>query len=135
MFARNVSMSLKPNSVPEFTLKLERGVLPLLRKQQGFWGLIAFVSQDGSEAIGVILWDQKENADAYGRRTYRKVLKVLSNVIEGTPQAQACEVSNTTLRMMEGWKALAKEREKIAQLEIHEVSRSAFHKLAAPLPA
>jgi hypothetical protein len=33
MFAREVSMHLKPNSVPQFTEKLEREILPILRKQ------------------------------------------------------------------------------------------------------
>jgi hypothetical protein len=36
MFARRVYMHLKPNSVAEFTQRLEKDVLPLLRKQKGF---------------------------------------------------------------------------------------------------
>ena len=43
MFARRVSMQLKPNSVPEFTQRIEKDVLPLLRKQKGFQGEIMFV--------------------------------------------------------------------------------------------
>jgi len=36
MFARRVYMHLKPTSVPEFTQRLEKDILPLLRKQKGF---------------------------------------------------------------------------------------------------
>jgi len=34
MFARSAYMHLKPNSVAEFTQRLEKDVLPLLRKQE-----------------------------------------------------------------------------------------------------
>ena len=96
MFARNVSMRLKPNSVTEFTRTLENEVIPLLRKQKGFQDEITFVVSGGTEAVGVSLWDQKENAEAYDRGTYPQVLNALSKVIEGTPNVQAYEVSNST---------------------------------------
>jgi len=96
MFARNVSMRLKPNSVAEFTKTLENEVIPLLRKQKGFQDEITFVVPGGTEAVGVSLWDQKENAEAYDRGTYPQVLNALSKVIEGTPNVQAYEVSNST---------------------------------------
>ena len=95
MFARNVSMRLKPNSVAEFTKTLENEVIPLLRKQKGFQDEITFVVPGGTEAVGVSLWDQKENAEAYDRGTYPQVLNALSKVIEGTPNVQAYEVSNS----------------------------------------
>lgn len=127
MFARNVSLCLKPHSLLLFTLILEREVLPLLREQRGFWGLIVFVTQDGSRALATSLWYQGENANAYSRRTYPEVLKALVNVIEGPPQVQAGEVSNSIIRRMMESKALMKE---IPQLEIYEVDSRTFHKLA-----
>ena len=96
MFARNESIRLKPNSVTEFTRTLENEIIPLLRKQKGFQDEIAFVVPGGTEAVGVSLWDQKENAEAYDRGTYPQVLSALSKVIEGTPNVQAYEVSNST---------------------------------------
>jgi len=96
MFSRNVSIRLKPNSVAEFTKTLENEVIPLLRKQKGFQDEITFVVPGGTEAVGVSLWDQKENAEAYDRGTYPQVLSALSKVIEGTPNVQAYEVSNST---------------------------------------
>jgi len=96
MFARNVSIRLKPNSVAEFTKTLENEVIPLLRKQKGFQDEITFVVPGGTEAVGVSLWDQKENAEAYDRGAYPQVLNALSKVIQGTPKLQAYEVSNST---------------------------------------
>ena len=96
MFARTVRMQLKPNSVVEFTGLVEKEVIPLLRKQQGFRDEITFVPADGKEAVAISLWEQKENAEAYGRGTYPEVLKALAKVVEGTPQVQPSEVSNST---------------------------------------
>ena len=53
MFARKVYMHLKPNSVAEFTQRLEKDVLPLLRKQKGFQDEITFVGQGGTEALAI----------------------------------------------------------------------------------
>ena len=49
MFARRVYMRLKPDSVAEFTQKLETEIIPLLRKQNGFQDEITFVSPGGKD--------------------------------------------------------------------------------------
>ena len=43
MYARRVSLQLKPNSTAEFTQRLEKQVIPMLRKQNGFKDEITFV--------------------------------------------------------------------------------------------
>jgi len=96
MFARHVSMLLKPNSVPEFTKTIEQEILPLLRKHKGFQDEITFVTSDGTQAIGISLWEQKESAEAYNRETYPEVVKALAKVVEGTPQVRTFEVANST---------------------------------------
>ena len=96
MFARNVSLRLKPNSVAELTRTLDKEIIPLLRKQKGFQDEIMFVATSGSEAVGISLCDEKENAEAYNRGTYPEVLKALEKVVEGTPRVQTYEVSNST---------------------------------------
>jgi hypothetical protein len=42
MYARNVSIHLKPNMLSDYTQTFEKDVLPLLRKQNGFRDEIAF---------------------------------------------------------------------------------------------
>ena len=96
MFARRVYMHLKPNSVAEFTQRLEKDILPLLRKQQGFRDEITFVGQGGTEAFGISLWDKAENAEAYNRGNYPEVTKILANVVDGAPQLETYDVANST---------------------------------------
>ena len=96
MFARRVHMHLKSNSVAEFTQRLEKDILPLLRKQKGFQDEITFVAQGGREAFGISLWENRENAEAYNRETYPEVTKILARVVEGTPKVETYEVSNST---------------------------------------
>lgn len=96
MFARSVYMHLKPNSVAEFTQRLEKHVLPLLRKQKGFQDEITFVGQGGTVALAISLWDEAENAEAYNRGPYPEVTKILATVVEGAPQVETYNVANST---------------------------------------
>jgi len=96
MFARNVTLHLKANQATEFTRMLENDVLPMLRKQAGFKDEITFLAPDSTEALAISLWESKENAEAYGRDTYPAVLRTLERVVEGTPEIDSYEVSNST---------------------------------------
>jgi heme-degrading monooxygenase HmoA len=100
MFARSVTMRLKPNAVSEFNRTLEKEVLPLLQKQKGFRDELTLVSPNSSEVVGISLWDQKQDAEAYNRAAYPEVQRILSKVIEGTPQVQTYEVSLSTIHKM-----------------------------------
>jgi hypothetical protein len=59
MFARSISIHLKPNSVAELTQLIEKETLPLLRKQKGFQDEMTFVVP-GAEAVGISLGSEKE---------------------------------------------------------------------------
>jgi hypothetical protein len=89
-------MHLKPNTVADFTQKLEREIIPLLRKQKGFQDEISFIGHGGTEAFGISLWDKAENAEAYNRGAYPEVSKVLATVVEGAAQVETFEVANST---------------------------------------
>jgi heme-degrading monooxygenase HmoA len=97
MFARSVTIRVKPNAISEFNRTFEKEILPLLQKQKGFQDAISLVASDGSEAVGISLWDQKLDADAYYRTTYSDVQKLLAKVSEGTPQVQTYDVSTSTI--------------------------------------
>jgi hypothetical protein len=45
-------------------------------------------------------WDQRQNAEVYNRAAYPDVQRILSKVIEGTPQVQTYDVSLTTIHKM-----------------------------------
>jgi heme-degrading monooxygenase HmoA len=96
MYAREVTMHLKADSQTKFTEKLEKEIIPLLHLQQGFKDEISLVVSGGRKAVAISLWDEKENAEAYNSAKYPEVLKDMADVIEGTPQVETYEVSNST---------------------------------------
>src|SRR6266851_10498692 len=97
MFARTVRMHLNSYNATQTTETMEKNVIPLLRKQQGFKDEITFLPADGgNEAVAISFWEKRENADAYQRSAYPEVLKAVEKVADGTPQVQTSEVSNST---------------------------------------
>src|SRR5258705_4459554 len=60
MFARNVSLRLKPNALSEFTRIFDKEVIPMLRKQTGFRDEITFSVPGGLDVVAISLWDTKE---------------------------------------------------------------------------
>jgi hypothetical protein len=96
MFARNVSIHLKPNTLSDYTRTFEKEVLPLLRKQTGFTDEITFAGAGGSDVTAISLWANKTDAEAYNTNTYPQVLKTLARFIEGTPKVQTSDVVNST---------------------------------------
>jgi hypothetical protein len=100
MFARSVSFHLKPGGAAQFTQLLDKDIIPVLRKQKGFQDEIAFVAPGGAEAVGISMWDLKEDADTYARGAYPGVLKALEPVVEGTPRVQTYEVCSSTFHKL-----------------------------------
>jgi len=96
MFARKVSMRLKPGSIAKFSLLMEREVIPKLRKQNGFQDEITFFVPSNDDVFEISFWGRAENAEAYNRGTYPAVLKILSTLTEGTPKVEIYEVVNST---------------------------------------
>jgi hypothetical protein len=86
MFACNVSLRLKPNTLSEFTRIFEKEVIPMLRKQSGFRDEIAFAVPGGLDVVAISLWDTKDYAEAYNTSGYPELLKILDKVLDGTPK-------------------------------------------------
>jgi hypothetical protein len=96
MFARIVTMRLKPTNIAEHAKAIEMRVLPLLQKEAGFVDAMFFVSQDGLEAIGMTLWDRKEDADHFGNTLYVQILQSLNSLLEDVPLLTMYDVTNST---------------------------------------
>jgi len=71
-------------------------LVPILRKQRGFRDEITFIAPGGTEAVGISLWDSREQAEAYNSSGYSEVLKELNKLVEGTPQVKTYDVANST---------------------------------------
>ena len=97
MFARNVSLRLKPNTLSEFSRTFDKDVIPMLRKQNGFQDEITFTVPGGVDITAISLWDTKEHAEAYSTAGYPQVLKTLDRVLDGTPKVQVSEVIYSTI--------------------------------------
>ncbi len=97
MFARKVSIHLKPNALTEFNQKFEQHVIPLLRSQPGFRDEISFATPGSPDLMAISLWDTKQNAEAWDTNEYKEVLKMLADVIEGTPRVSTTGVLYSTL--------------------------------------
>src|SRR3981081_3266701 len=96
MFARNVSIHLKPNTLSDYTRTFEKDILPMLRKQNGFKDEITFAGAGGVDVTAISLWENKTDAEAYNTNTYPQVLKTMARFIEGTPKVQSSEFVNST---------------------------------------
>jgi hypothetical protein len=96
MFARNVSIHLKSNTLSDYTRTFEKDVLPLLRKQKGFKDEITFAGPGGVDVTAISLWENKIDAEAYNTNTYPQVLKTMAGFIEGTPKVETSDVVNST---------------------------------------
>jgi heme-degrading monooxygenase HmoA len=97
MFARNVAIHLKPNSLSEFKLIFNKEVVPILRKQTGFQDEITFSTPTGTDVIAISLWDTKEHAETYNTTGYPEVLKSLNKVLDGAPKVRVSDVISSTL--------------------------------------
>jgi hypothetical protein len=98
MFARKVAARLKPNSLTEFKSLMEHEILPWLRKQEGFLDLITLARTDSREVATISFWDHKRNAEAYNAGGYPAVLRILGELLDGTPYVKTFEVVSTTFQ-------------------------------------
>jgi hypothetical protein len=96
MFARKLSINLKPNTLAEFSKTFDQEIIPLLRKQKGFKDEIIFAAPGATDILAISLWDTKQNAEAYDHSTYKDILKILDTVIVGSPKVWATEVLSST---------------------------------------
>jgi hypothetical protein len=96
MFARTVSIHLKPNMLSDYTRTFDKDILPLLRKQHGFKDEITFSGPGGIDVTAVSLWDDKASAESYNTNSYPEVLKAMARFLEGSPKVQTSDVVNST---------------------------------------
>jgi hypothetical protein len=98
MFARSVSLRLKPESITKFTEILEKEIVPTLRKQPGFHNVITLNTTGSADVTSISLWDTNEHLDAYNTAVYPQMLKSLDSVLlNGTPNVKVRTVVSTTL--------------------------------------
>lgn len=96
MFARHITLGLKPNVAKEFPVMFEKEILPLLKKQKGFVDELLLVTPEKNEVVGISLWEKKEYAEIYNRELYPKIEKMLELFIVGVPIIKNFEAEYST---------------------------------------
>src|ERR1700683_2106831 len=97
MFARNVALRLKPNTLSEFTQTLDNQVIPMLRKKTAVQDEVTLCNLGGMDVSAISIWDTKEHAEAYNTTGYPEVLKSLNKVLDGSPRVRVSDVISSTL--------------------------------------
>jgi Antibiotic biosynthesis monooxygenase len=96
MFARKVSVRLRPDAAGRFLEKMEKQIIPLLRKQKGFLDELTLISQTGKEIYAYSFWESSEDAERYDRTAFREVTNLLTDVIDGAVRIHTYMVANST---------------------------------------
>ena len=97
MYARHISLNLKPNQREEFDPDVPEGhPAPASESRTASPMRSRSSDPDGKGCIAISLWERKESADVYSRETYPQVLKSLARVVEGTPEVRNYEVALST---------------------------------------
>ncbi len=132
MFARAVVIKVLPGCEVELTRTFEQQVIPRFRKEKDFRGLLAFSVPDGTEALSLSLWDQKETSRGFFTRSFG-VLTALARVILGKPSVQVCEVGNSPLHVLGQVTDQGEGIEATADLRVYQSALQPFK--VAPVPA
>jgi heme-degrading monooxygenase HmoA len=96
MFARHITLQLKPNLAREFPVTFEKEIVPLLKKQKGFVDELLLITPEKKEVVAISLWEKKEYAENYHRELYPKVEKLVEKYIEGAPVIKELEAEYST---------------------------------------
>jgi len=96
MFVRQLNAHFKPGQFGLFNKRLEKDVIPLLKKQPGFRDELSFYDEGKDEAFSMSFWDTKQDAEKYARDLYPKIHEKMEDFLEDTPRIRSFEVANST---------------------------------------
>ncbi len=93
--ARNVEFTIKNGKVEEFNKVLADQVIPMLRKEEGFWNEVTLMHDN--LGVGISIWNNRKALEHYEKTTYPKVLAALQPLLEKAPVVKTYDVGLTTL--------------------------------------
>jgi hypothetical protein len=97
MFARKVSVCLKPNTLSAFIHLMENELLPWLKTQNGFLDLITLACPDAIEVQVITFWENERSEENYGEGYPENVLKSLQLLLDGISYGKTFEVVSSTV--------------------------------------
>jgi heme-degrading monooxygenase HmoA len=96
MFARNVALRLRPNTLNQFRRIFDAEIIPLLHKQPGFKDVVTFAMTGGADITVISLWETREDAEVYSTAGYPEVMKMLEPLLDGSPKVRVADIVNST---------------------------------------
>lgn len=90
MFARAACIKVEPGCEVELTRILEQEVIPRFRREKDFRGLLAFSLPDGTEALSLSLWDQKERWGGICGRSFGALGALVRLALGKQPVSRLC---------------------------------------------
>lgn len=96
MFVRQVTAHCKPGKFDLLNQRLDKEVIPLLKKQKGFRDELSFFDKEKDEAVAMSFWDTRQDAELYQRDLYPKISKKMQDAIDGSPVVRSYELTNST---------------------------------------
>lgn len=97
MFARKVSICLKPNTLRPFVHLVEAELLPWLRAQNGFVDLITLACPDAVEVQVISFWESERSAETPSEAYPQNVVKMLEVLLDGISYGKTFEVVSSTV--------------------------------------
>jgi len=96
MFARNVALRLRPNTLNQFRRIFDAEIIPLLHKLPGFKDVVTFAMTGGADITVISLWETKEDAEVYSTAGYPEIMKMLEPLLDGSPKVRVADIVNST---------------------------------------
>ena len=93
MFGRQVTMKLKSDAASEFIRLNQTVVNAILREQHGFLSETIHMNPERSSVIVNSLWNSQADEANYDKTGYLQTLKLLADVVEGTPMVKTFELA------------------------------------------
>jgi heme-degrading monooxygenase HmoA len=93
MYARVVTILIKPGKEDEIIRIFEESIIPTARKQKGFKGLTLMIDRETRNAISISMWEEK--ADMIANETsgyYQEQVGKIAGMTYGYPVDQHYEV-------------------------------------------
>jgi hypothetical protein len=97
MFARKVTVCLKPNTLGAFTHLMESELLPWLKTQNGFLDLITLACPGAVEVQVITFWENERREQDYSEGYPENVLNSLQLLLDGISYGKTFEVVSSTV--------------------------------------
>lgn len=91
-----MELNIKPEKKAEFVTKLKEEIVPILRKNKGFFDLIPLeVEIEPTKFYAISVWNAKFDVEKYEKEFFPKVNQILEPFLTAPPTVKFCKVDET----------------------------------------